>query len=150
MARHVSPAVPTVLLVDSAHDDRAMYAEYLRVCGFRVQTADTTDEALVCAREAAVIVTGIRVGGSFDGVELVRRLRDIGATKERPIIVLTACAFEPDQQRSFAAGCDTFLRKPCLPEQLVSVIRAALTHRRVPKATPARAHLHGSRRSHVS
>ena len=50
-----------------------------------------------------IIVTGIRVPGSCDGVELVRRLRDGEATKGTPVIVLTACAFEPDQQRAFAA-----------------------------------------------
>ena len=32
MARHVSHDV-TVLLVESTQDDRAMYAQYLRVCG---------------------------------------------------------------------------------------------------------------------
>ena len=112
-----------VLLVESHDDSRNMYADYLRACGFIVQTADTTDEGLLLAGDADVIVTEIRVHGSLDGVEFVGRLRDAHDTKQTPIIVLTACAFEPDQRRARAAGCNVFLPKPCLPEQLVREIR---------------------------
>lgn len=94
------------------------------MCGFTVLTADTTDDRWRHASEADVIVTGIRVNGSFDGVELVGRVRHADQTKQTPIIVLTACAFEPDQQHASAAGCDVFLPKPWLPEQLVSAIHA--------------------------
>ena len=72
--------------------------------------------------QSDVIVTGIRVRGSFDGVNLVSRLRHADGTKQTPIIVLTAGTFERDRQRAFAAGCDVFLSKPCLPEQLISAI----------------------------
>jgi DNA-binding response OmpR family regulator len=100
-----------------------MYADYLRQSGFTVRTADTTDEGLIHASDADIIVTEIRVHGSFDGVELVTRLRDAARTRRTPIIVLTACAFAPDQQRALAAGCNMFLPKPCLPERLVREIR---------------------------
>jgi DNA-binding NtrC family response regulator len=60
-----------VLLVESHNDSREMYACYLQLCGFTVQTADTTDDGLIHASEADVIVTGMWVPGSFDGVELV-------------------------------------------------------------------------------
>src|SRR5438105_9219896 len=106
MARHVSPDVPTVLLVDSTHDDRAMYAEYLRVCGLNPIEIDNTADALREAQKADAIVTGIRVEGPFDGVGLVRRLRNDDGTQRTPIIVLTACAFESDERRARAAGCD--------------------------------------------
>jgi two-component system, cell cycle response regulator DivK len=134
----VSPDAPTVLLVDLPHDDRAMYAEYLRVCGAKPIEIDNTACALRGATAADVIVTGIRVNGPFDGVELVRRLRAREGTHDKPIIVLTACAFEPEQQRAQAAGCDVFLPKPCLPDRLVSEIRALLT-RRMRKRRPSRA-----------
>jgi CheY-like chemotaxis protein len=112
-----------VLLVESHDDSRDMYAQYLRACGFTVRTAGSTDEGLMLAGDADVIVTEIRVQGSFDGIEFVGRLRDDDGTKQTPIIVLTACAFEPDQRRARAAGCTVFLPKPCLPEQLAREIR---------------------------
>src|SRR5713226_9176455 len=120
MARPVSPDVPTVLLVDSPHDDRAMYAEYLRLQGFNPIEINDTADGLALAVTADVIVTGIRVEGPFDGIELVHRLRDGNGTRDKPIIVLTACAFEPNQQQALAAGCDVFLSKPCLPDRLVT------------------------------
>ena len=107
-----------VLLIESHDDSREMYADYLRACGFLVRTADTTDEGLLLASDVDVIVTEIRVHGSFDGVALIGRLRGADETKQTPIIVLTACAFEPDQERARAAGCTVFLPKPCLPQQL--------------------------------
>jgi CheY-like chemotaxis protein/HSP20 family molecular chaperone IbpA len=119
------PRVQSILLIEPDDHSRVMYAEYLHTFGFTVQTADTTDDGLMRASDADVIVTGIRVPGSFDGVELVRRVRQTDGTKHTPIIVLlTACAFESDQQRAFAAGCDLFLPKHCPPERLASEIRA--------------------------
>ena len=129
MAQHGLPRLPSVLLVDSARDDRAMYAEYLRVSQLRAVEIDNTADALALAVTTDVIVTGIRVPGPFDGIELVHRLRVDEATKDKPIIVLTACAFEPDQQRARAAGCDAFLAKPCLPDTLTSEVRRVLAVR---------------------
>jgi CheY-like chemotaxis protein len=121
----VSSAV--VLLVESHEDSRDMYACYLQLCGFTVQTADTTDEGLILASDADVVVTGIRVHGSFDGVELVDRLRHADGTRQTPIIVMTSSVFGPDQRRAHASGCTVFLPKPCLPERLVSAIHAVET-----------------------
>ena len=116
-----------------------MYAEYLRSQGLSVVLATATDDALKRSTAATVIVTGIRLAGSFDGIELVRRIRLCAQTAHSPIIVLTACAFEPDQLRALAAGCDRFLPKPCLPQQLEHEIRKLLALQRVPNAEPAKA-----------
>jgi two-component system, cell cycle response regulator DivK len=119
------PRQQSILLIEPDDDRRVMYAEYLRTFGFTVLTADTTDEGLSRAGDADVIVTWIGVPGSFDEVELVRRVRQTDRTKHAPIIMLvTACVFESDRQRALAAGCDLFLPKHFLPERLVSEIRA--------------------------
>jgi DNA-binding response OmpR family regulator len=97
-----------------------MYAESLRHGGFTVREVDSTDDGLIAARKADLIVAAIRMPGSFDGIELVRRLRADASTRHKPLIVLTACTLEPDQSRAFSAGCDVFLPKPCLPEVLLA------------------------------
>jgi two-component system, cell cycle response regulator DivK len=135
-----------VLLIDADDDNRSMYAEYLRSRGLTVVTATASDEGLSKSSAADVIVTGIRLAGTFDGVELVRRIRVSARTAHSPIIVLTACAFEPDQQRALAAGCDRFLPKPCLPEQLESEIRRLLALRQVTSADPAKVNPASKRR----
>ena len=134
-----------VLLIEPHADSRDMYTEYLRTCGFVLVTAETIDDGLARAVEADIVVTGIRVPGCFDGVEFVRRLRHAEETSRTPVIVLTACAFKPDQERALAAGCDAFLPKPCLPDLLVAEILHALVLRRVPTPQPAR----GSNRAKI-
>jgi two-component system cell cycle response regulator DivK len=120
---------PSVLLVVSSDDDRLMYAQYLRFTGFTPVECPTTDAALAQAPNADIIVTGIRVQGSCDGIELIRRLRADPGTAHKPLIVLTACVLEHHRTRAQQAGCDAFLPKPCLPDMLVAEIKHVLASR---------------------
>jgi CheY-like chemotaxis protein len=113
----------TVLLVSATADDSEMYAEYLRQNQVEAIEANNTTDALRLADGADVIVTGIRIPGPFDGLELIRRLRATGRTARKPVIVLTACAFDTDKQRARRAGCDRFLVKPYPPEDLLLEVR---------------------------
>ncbi len=125
-----TPFVPTILLVESSrHDDRGVYAEYLRILKFHTIEIDDTADALALAFTADVIVTDVRVPGPFDGIELVRRIRAERRTTGKAVIVLTACIAENDRQRSYAAGCDGFLPKPCLPDELLAEIQRVMTIR---------------------
>jgi DNA-binding response OmpR family regulator len=80
--RNGLPLRSTVLLVESDADTREMYAECLRMSGFTVLSAETTDDGLRSASNADVIVTEIRVSGSCDGLDFVSRLRRADATKK--------------------------------------------------------------------
>ena len=126
----------SILLIDGDHDNRTMYAEFLRLHRFVCITADTSDTAVRFAGLVDVIVTGLQVPGTFDGLELIRRVRHSATTQTTPIIVLTACAFPQDRRRSIEAGCSAFLTKPCLPDELVSAIErvAAVLPSAVPQA----------------
>jgi two-component system, cell cycle response regulator DivK len=118
-----------VLLVDSYGDSRQMYAEWLRREGFRVCALEDTSPAAEMARHADIIVTGIRLRGPFDGVELVRRLRADRRTRAKLIVVLSACAMPWDRRDALDAGCDAFLSKPCPPTRVVEVLSAMLAVR---------------------
>ena len=119
----------SVLLIEPDDDNRTMYAEFLRREKFVCLTAETAEDGLLFANMVDVVITGIRLRGAFDGVELVRRLRQKADTRQTPIIVLTAAVFEPDRLRALGAGCDVFLPKPCLPEHLASTVRRTLKGR---------------------
>ena len=123
----------SILLIEPPGDDRHVYADSLRENGFAVREVESTDAGLVAAADADLVITAVRMPGSFDGIELVRRLREDERTKDTPLIVLTTCAVEPDQSRAFSAGCDVFLPKPCLPEVLV-----AEAHRLIAQAVDLR------------
>ena len=118
---------PVVLLVLQARDDALdMYAEYLRYHGLVPIAASNAREARMRARQADVIVTGIILDDPTDGIELVSRLRDSDGTRRTPIIVLTACSSARDRERAARAGCDVFLPKPCLPNDLLREVRELL------------------------
>jgi len=121
----------SVLLLEPHADSRELYVSFLRHVGLRVVAPETTDQALRFAHIADILITGIRVNGSEDGLGLVRRVRARRSAKQLPIVVLTACALASDEIAAKAAGCDVFLTKPCLPGELVRTIRK-LTGVRLP------------------
>jgi CheY-like chemotaxis protein len=120
----------SILLLDGFPDSRHMYAECLRAARLQPVECDDTADALAHAQRVDLIVTGIRVPGPFDGLELVRRLRADDRTLRKPIIVLSACAMMRDQESARSAGCSVFLPKPCLPDVLIREIRRLLASRR--------------------
>jgi CheY-like chemotaxis protein len=139
--------VVSVLLLEPHADSRELYVSFLRHVGLRVVAADTTDQVMQCAHTADIVVTGIRVNGSDDGLGLIRRLRARHSATRLPIVVLTACALASDEMAAKAAGCDVFLTKPCLPGELVRTI-TKLTGARRP-ARPGMVQVgpkHGTRR----
>jgi two-component system, cell cycle response regulator DivK len=140
----------TVLLVESSQDDRAMYAEYLRLAGFAVVETDDTAAAIPLAVHADVVVTGVRVPGPYDGVELIRRMRADRRTREKSVIVLSASVLQPDHHRAWSAGCDAFLLKPCLPDRLREEIDRAMLLRAVPRHGAVRTRARASNRGRVA
>ena len=114
---------PLVLLVEDDRDTREMYSEYLSHSGLRVTEAPSGGRALERAREQTpdVVVTDIAMPG-MDGIELSRRLRAEGSTREVPIIAVTGNA----GARAREAGCDVVLEKPCTPDCLLHVIEGVL------------------------
>ena len=110
----------TTIVLAHAGDDRRMYAEYLRAYGFRVHEAATTDAALGMIDDCNLVVTGLMVPGSIDGVELIARVRT--KLPVMPIIVVTACGVPILQEKARTAGCDELLTKPCFPERLLESV----------------------------
>lgn len=58
--------------------------------------------------------------------EDARELKANPATKHIPVLALTAHAFDDARQEARAVGCDGFVTKPCLPDDLVTRVRAFL------------------------
>jgi len=132
-----------VLLAQPCDDGLQMQAEFLRYHGLAVIGVSDAWDALTAAPKADVIVTGILLAGSMDGVELIARLRRDERTNQTPIIVLTACVWDTERERAEQAGCDMFLPKPCLPDELLRHVRQLLAESRLRhvRGTPIKADL---------
>jgi two-component system, cell cycle response regulator DivK len=121
------PARPLILIADDTEDIRELYAEYLHLCGFRTATASGGEEAVAKARDLrpAAIVMDLSMP-RMDGVEATRQLKSDETTRDIPVIALTGHAVRHSKESALAAGCVTYLTKPCLPEALTAVIRRML------------------------
>ena len=118
---------PRVLVVDDYPDAREMYSEYLEYCGFEVVQAANGMEALNRAAEwkPDIILMDLSLP-VMDGWEATRRLKADKRTAKIPVVALTGHALAGISEGAKKAGCDAFVTKPCLPEDLVKEIRKIL------------------------
>ena len=116
-----------ILVVDDYQDAREMYAEYLQFSGFRVAEARNGNEAVAQARSLKpdLILMDLSLPG-MDGWEATRVLKADDATKHIPIVALTGHALAGASEGARKAGCDSFVTKPCLPDDLVVEVRRML------------------------
>jgi len=118
---------PLILVVDDYQDAREMYAEYLQYSGFRVAEAKNGNEAVAQARSLRpdLILMDLSLPG-MDGWEATRVLKADEETKDIPIVALTGHALAGASEGARKAGCDSFVTKPCLPDDLVVEVRRML------------------------
>jgi CheY-like chemotaxis protein len=132
---------PCVLLVDDYPDAREMYSEYLEFSGFDVVEAGNGMEALQRAVDTTpdIILMDLSLP-VMDGWEATRRLKADQRTKAIPVVALTGHALAGISEGAKQAGCDAFVTKPCLPEDLVREIRKILDR---PSSSTAKARRSG-------
>ena len=118
---------PLILVVDDYQDAREMYAEYLQFSGFRVAEARNGNEAVdqAFALKPDLILMDLSLPG-MDGWEATRRLKADASTRHIPIVALTGHALAGASEGAKKAGCDSFVTKPCLPDDLVVEVRRML------------------------
>ena len=118
---------PLILVVDDYQDAREMYAEYLQYSGFRVAEAKNGNEAVAQARSLRpdLILMDLSLPG-MDGWEATRVLKADEATRHIPIVALTGHALAGASEGARKAGCDSFVTKPCLPDDLVVEVKRML------------------------
>jgi CheY-like chemotaxis protein len=116
-----------ILVVDDYQDAREMYAEYLQFSGFRVAEARNGNEAVAQAFTLLpdLILMDLSLPG-MDGWEATRLLKADERTKNIPVVALTGHALAGASEGAKKAGCDSFVTKPCLPDDLVVEVRRML------------------------
>ena len=118
---------PLVLLAEDFEDARELYRDYLEFSGFTVETAangrEAVDRAITLQPDVILMDASMPV---LDGWQATRELKAHPDTKDIPVLALTAHAFDDARQQARAVGCDGFVTKPCLPDDLVAKVRATL------------------------
>ena len=118
---------PLVLLAEDFEDARELYRDYLEYSGFTVRTANNGREAIeqAVALQPDIILMDASMP-VLDGWQATRELKTNPTTRHIPVLALTAHAFDDARREAEDVGCDGFVTKPCLPDDLVIRIRAIL------------------------
>jgi len=87
-------------------------------------------------------VTGVELPGDIDGIEFITRICTSDDTNKIPIVVLTASGQADQRKRAEQAGCNVFLERPCLPDDLLRDIRRVVALARMRDVRPKAAKPH--------
>jgi signal transduction histidine kinase/DNA-binding response OmpR family regulator len=113
-----------ILIVDDRWENRAVIVNLLEPIGFEMIEACDGKEGLAMLSAAPDLVITDLAMPVMDGFEMLRHLRR--THPDLPVIVSSASVFEIDQDKSIAAGGNTFLAKPVQAEDLLDQLQAQL------------------------
>jgi signal transduction histidine kinase len=124
----IQPA--TILSVDDNDAIRYSFTRYLREGGYQVIEARTGEQALEMARcEPALITLDINLP-DMDGYEICRRLKGDPATRDIPILHISASYVDAtDRARGLEGGADGYLAEPVDRLELLATVKALLRMR---------------------
>jgi type II secretory ATPase GspE/PulE/Tfp pilus assembly ATPase PilB-like protein/CheY-like chemotaxis protein len=120
-----------VLLVEDEEQLRRVMKDLLQREGYRVAEARDGIQALDEVDRSApdVIILDLNLPG-LDGYGVLAQLRSRPATRDIPVMVLTAKGDEDNEVRVFDLGADDFVTKPFRARSLTARIEAVLGRRR--------------------
>jgi two-component system phosphate regulon response regulator PhoB len=118
---------PTILIVEDEAPLVTLLRYNLEKQGFRVEDVGDGGEALNRVTEATPdLVLLDWMLPTLSGIEVCRQLRRRPATRQLPIIMLTARAEDQDAVRGLDTGADDYITKPFSTEALIARVRALL------------------------
>jgi two-component system, OmpR family, phosphate regulon response regulator PhoB len=116
-----------ILIVEDERPIREMIAFALKRSGFEVREAEDSHSArlqLADRRPDLLLVDWMLP--DMSGLELTRLIKRESATRDLPVILLTARASEGDKVAGLDGGADDYVTKPFSPRELLSRINAVL------------------------
>lgn len=118
----------SVMVVDDEPMTRDLLRMMLGTVGFAVQEAEDGYDALekVALKQPDVMVLDVMMP-RMDGFTLCARLREKEATRQLPIIILSAQAHMDAKQRGLEVGATRYLAKPASRSELIRYINEVLS-----------------------
>lgn len=120
--------LPVVLAVDDDEDNlmlMALAVEQMLNCSLVAAVDGQTALTLAKTFQPDLILLDILLN-DMNGLEISRRLKENPYTQGIPIVAVTALVHVEDRDRILAAGCDDYLSKPYMLEDLENLIQRHL------------------------
>ncbi|GEM_PF-4745574 len=119
-----------VLVVDDVAENRMLIVDMLRPLGFLTFEASNGQEGLQRAQELMPdLILMDNVMPQMSGLESTRRLRELPAFKDVPVLAVSASATQDDRANAVAAGATDFVSKPFRATQLLALLERHLKMR---------------------
>ena len=120
-----------ILIVEDNENNRMLVRDVLQSRGYRTEESETAEEGLQLAQASrpALILMDIQLPG-MNGMEALKLLRADAATREIPVMAVTASAMTLDRQKIMAAGFDAYQTKPINVREFVDAVRGVLANRK--------------------
>ena len=114
---------PLILVIDDEMVICTMIREILKKL-YRVETVMTAEDGIIRAQEdnPALILLDVNLE-SMSGFDVMRALNSVEETADIPVVLMTADDSGEAEVKGFQSGAADFVRKPFVPEVLVSRVR---------------------------
>jgi len=125
----------TVMIVADEPDAAEMFAEMMRVSGFRVLKLFSSEPAMpaIAAERPDVIILDVMMP-DVSGLEVLRFMRREPELAEIPVIVVSAKSLPSDIKTGLDAGASLYLTKPVGFLDLKEAVDRVLQERDTPQA----------------
>ena len=117
----------TVLIIEDEPDAAELFAEMMRVSGFRVQKTSSSAPAInmMTSKKPDVVLLDIMMP-EVSGIDILRQMRRDPALADIPVIVVSAKGMPADIKNGMEAGASTYLTKPVGFLELKEAVERAL------------------------
>jgi two-component system cell cycle response regulator DivK len=118
-----------VLIIEDNAANMTLATFLLQSAGHSVLSATDAETGLTLARgeQPDLVLMDIQLPG-MDGLEATALLKRDVATRDIPVIALTALAMKGDEERIRAAGCDGYIAKPLAYRDFLATIATHLVN----------------------
>ncbi|MDD5434183.1 MAG: sigma-54 dependent transcriptional regulator [Nitrospira sp.] len=115
-----------ILLADDDKEMRYALSETLRRCGYEVDTASESREALekFSSEKFDMVITDIRMTYSSEGIQILKEIKK--QSQDTPVVVITAYGTIDNAVEAMKLGAFDYLIKPFSIEALEEVVKRAL------------------------
>lgn len=120
----------TVLIIEDEEDAAELFAEMMRVSGFRVlKTSNSTPAiGMMSSEKPDVIILDIMMP-EISGLDILRQMRRNPELAGIPVVVVSAKSMPADIREGMEAGASTYLTKPVGFLELREAVERALVSR---------------------
>jgi CheY-like chemotaxis protein len=119
----------TVVVVEDEADAAEMFAEMMRVTGFRVIKSHSNEPAIntIAAEMPDLVILDVMMP-DISGLEILKFMRQEPKLAKIPVVVVSAKSLPADIKTGMDAGASAYLTKPVGYLDLKQTIEKVITH----------------------